>query len=120
MKNNALNIIFIVINSLEIGLLAVVSGVLACLTVLMFLFSGLDGAPDERMSSVLMIVFLAATIITAIMSLILNIICVRTRKKNQKTGIELPKGKWIASIAFGGANLVFLALLIVAFLLVLN
>ena len=120
MKNNALNIVFVVLNVIEIAVGAASSGVLFFIGAMMFLFSGLDGAPDYRLSSALMLVFLAATIITAIASLVLNIACMIDRKRNRKTGTELSKGKWITSIALGGSSLVCMAVFVVAFLYVMN
>ncbi|MCR4649488.1 MAG: hypothetical protein K5776_10480 [Lachnospiraceae bacterium] len=120
MKNNVSNIVLIVINSIEI-----VFGILACtfmfpLGALMFLFSGLDGASDERLSSALMILFLIAMLIAACASLIINILCIIERKRNQKMEAELSKGKRIASVSLGGVSLVFMAICIVAFIFVLK
>ena len=117
MKNNALNIVFIVMSGIEIILGFMFGAGLLLMGAMLFAFSGVDGAADQRLASTLMVFFLVATIATAIASLILNILCIVARNRSKQTGMELPKGKWITSIVLSGTNLFCLLMLFGSLLL---
>ena len=106
MKNNVLNIVFIVIDGIELVLGTAFGSALLLIGYVMLIFSGLDGSQDERLPSAVMLLSLVAVIATAIASLVLSIMCISARSRSRK--------KWIASIAVSASNIIFLLIFFIA------
>lgn len=120
MRNSALNIVFIVINSIELVLGVIGGGAFLLLGAFLFVFSGLDGGQDYRVVSAFLVFFLITSMMTLIGSLITNIVCLVDRQRSLKNGTEQSKGKWVAAVVLGCSNAVlFLGFLISVIVLIL-